>query len=181
MTEKKEKLLAELEKEILTDRGDPAPEQGRTDKKAAKKQPDKASKKKPAEEEEKSEAERQPEKLSYKAATVGLTALVLVLLVFFLGMRWIERRAEQIALPAEISAASTDTAAERALPESGGLDINTATKEELMELPGIGEKKAQAIIDYRNEYGAFLDAAEIMEVDGIGEGIFEKIRDLIRV
>ncbi|MBQ6118026.1 MAG: ComEA family DNA-binding protein [Clostridia bacterium] len=96
-------------------------------------------------------------------------------------MRWIERRAEQIALPAEISAASTDTAAERALPESGGLDINTATKEELMELPGIGEKKAQAIIDYRNEYGAFLDAAEIMEVDGIGEGIFEKIRDLIRV
>lgn len=180
MDEEKEKLLAELEKEILTDRVDPAPEQEKKDKKAAKKQPDRTPKKKPEPEQE-PEAEQPPEKLSYKAATVGLTALVLVLLVFFLGMRWIERRAEQIALPAEISAAPTDTAAERTLPESGGLDINTATKEELMELPGIGEKKAQAIIDYRNEYGAFLDAAEIMEVDGIGEGIFEKIRDLIRV
>ena len=158
--EKKEKPLAELEKEITkTNSGD------------AEKN------------EETPEEEPKPEKLSYRASTVGLAALVFILLAFFLGMRWIERRAETAALPPETVTAgeAAGGAAERAMPDGDGLNINTASKEELMELPGIGKKKAQAIVDYRNEYGAFLDIEEIMEVDGVGEGIFEKIKDLIRV
>ena len=61
------------------------------------------------------------------------------------------------------------------------VNINTATKEELEALPGIGPVKAQAIIDYRNANGPFKSPADIMKVRGIKEGEFGKIRDDIAV
>ena len=61
------------------------------------------------------------------------------------------------------------------------LDLNTATAAELQELPGIGEVIAQRIIDYRDLCGRFLDPEQLMEVDGIGEAKYEKIRDLVTV
>lgn len=63
----------------------------------------------------------------------------------------------------------------------GLLNINFATKEQLMTLEGIGEKKADAIIEYRIENGAFLSVEELLEVDGIGEGLLEKNRTRITV
>jgi competence protein ComEA len=63
--------------------------------------------------------------------------------------------------------------------KSGKININTASKEELMNLPGIGDVKAQAIIDYRTKNGPFKDIHEIVNVSGIGEKTFEKIKDLI--
>ena len=72
--------------------------------------------------------------------------------------------------------------AEESLAESGTIiNINTASREELMELPGIGETLSQRIIDYRSENGAFATAIDIMEVKGIGEGIFAKISAYISV
>lgn len=59
------------------------------------------------------------------------------------------------------------------------ININTAEKDELMELPGIGETLAQRIIDYREENGAFSHPADIMGVKGIGEGIYNKISEFI--
>ena len=59
------------------------------------------------------------------------------------------------------------------------LDINTATAEQLMDLPEIGELKAQAILTYRNDHGPFRTLDDLMEVPGIGETIFETIKDLI--
>ena len=59
------------------------------------------------------------------------------------------------------------------------ININTATSEELQALSGIGEAKAAAIIAYREEHGAFNNISEIMNVSGIGEKIFENIRDSI--
>ncbi len=63
----------------------------------------------------------------------------------------------------------------------GLLDINLATKEELMTLNGIGESKASAIIAYRDEHGAFSDVEGIKQVSGIGDGIYSKISGLITV
>ena len=60
-----------------------------------------------------------------------------------------------------------------------GININTATAEELDKLPGIGPAIAGRIIDYRNKNGGFMNVAEIKLVSGIGEKLFEKIKDKI--
>lgn len=62
---------------------------------------------------------------------------------------------------------------------TGKININTATLEELDTLPGIGEKKAQAIIDYRENESPFLKPEDIMNVSGIGEKTYEQLKDLI--
>lgn len=59
------------------------------------------------------------------------------------------------------------------------ISINTASKEELMNLTGIGEAKADNIINYRIEHGNFKDINELKNVNGIGESIFSKIKDNI--
>lgn len=61
------------------------------------------------------------------------------------------------------------------------LNLNTATAEQLMELPGIGEAKAAGILEYRSKIGKFTDIEEIMNVSGIGEAMYEKIKDKITV
>lgn len=63
----------------------------------------------------------------------------------------------------------------------GRVNINTAGKEELMTLPGIGEAKAEAILSYREQHGKFSTAEALMEVSGIGEGVFSRLRDRIKV
>ena len=61
----------------------------------------------------------------------------------------------------------------------GKISINTATMEELMTLNGIGESKAQEIINYRNTNGNFNSIEEIKNVSGIGDAAYEKIKDYI--
>lgn len=63
----------------------------------------------------------------------------------------------------------------------GLLDINLATAAELMELPGIGQTRADAIITYREEHGAFACKEDIMQVTGIKGAIYEKIESHIIV
>lgn len=65
--------------------------------------------------------------------------------------------------------------------ESSTININTASKETLMTLNGIGESKAQAIIDYREEIGGFKSVDEITNISGIGEKTLEKIKDKISI
>ena len=60
------------------------------------------------------------------------------------------------------------------------VNINTASKEELMQIEGIGEKTAEKIIEYR-EKNKFTDIEELKEVKGIGDKKFEKIKDNIKV
>lgn len=61
------------------------------------------------------------------------------------------------------------------------ISINTATLEEFMTLPGIGEAKALNIIRYREENGPFKEIEDIQKVSGIGEALFVKIKDYITV
>jgi competence protein ComEA len=63
----------------------------------------------------------------------------------------------------------------------GQININSASVREMEELPGIGPALAQCIIDHRETHGPFSTIEEIMEVRGIGPGVFEDIRELITV
>ncbi|MEM5776667.1 MAG: helix-hairpin-helix domain-containing protein, partial [Anaerolineaceae bacterium] len=61
------------------------------------------------------------------------------------------------------------------------ININLASEEQLDTLPDIGPKTAQQIILYRQEHGNFVRIEDIMNVPGIGQATFDKIRDLIEV
>lgn len=63
--------------------------------------------------------------------------------------------------------------------KTGRININTADVETLTFLIGIGEKKAQAIVDYRNEHGPFRTIKQLEEVKGIGPATLEKNKGLI--
>ena len=65
--------------------------------------------------------------------------------------------------------------------EDGRININTASRSELMDLPGIGTVLAGRIIDYRTQNGAFSNINDIRKVSGIGEKRFETIKDRITV
>ncbi len=61
------------------------------------------------------------------------------------------------------------------------INLNTATKEQLDSIPGIGEAKAQSIIEYRKTCGAFKKIEDIKNISGIGDAVFEKLKDYITV
>lgn len=63
----------------------------------------------------------------------------------------------------------------------GRVNINKAGKEELMTLTGIGERKAEAILEYRESHGGFGSVEELMQVEGIKQGTYEKIKDQIGI
>ena len=65
--------------------------------------------------------------------------------------------------------------------EAGLVNINLASKEELMTLPGIGERRATAIVEYRDSCGGFKTPEDLLKVDGIKQGIYEKMKALVTV
>ena len=68
---------------------------------------------------------------------------------------------------------------QEALEGGEKVNLNTAGREELMTLPGIGEKRADAILAYRQANGPFSTPEELTDVDGIGEGILEGLIDYV--
>ena len=93
-----------------------------------------------------------------------------------------ESAAPEAALPpASQEIAAPDQTSASAETASGLVNLNTADKEELMTLTGIGEARAEAILQYREDYGPFAHIEEIMNISGIKEKAFEKIKDYITV
>lgn len=83
-----------------------------------------------------------------------------------------------VNLPEEVNRV-TESGSESQKDTTGKLDINTATKEQLMLLPGIGESLALRIIAYREENGPFKSAEDIKSVSGIGDSKFAQLEAYI--
>ena len=100
----------------------------------------------------------------------------------YLNQAAIAKDGQQIYVPSVKEVQSENEAEATQKPEEDGkVNLNTASKEELMTLSGIGEAKADAIIRYREEHGKFQNPEEVMEIEGIKEGVFNKIKDQIKI
>lgn len=61
------------------------------------------------------------------------------------------------------------------------INLNTASKERLMDIPGVGEKRAEEIINYRESVGKFTKIEELKNIKGLGGKTFEKLKDYVEV
>lgn len=118
----------------------------------------------------------------YEWVVLGLT------LLFVLGTLWwfhSTRPQEGVTLVEVSEDRQAAVSAEK--PEAPGmlegevLDLNTATLSDLTRLPGIGQTKAQAILDWREAHGPFRAVEDLLSVDGIGEKTWETLRPYVRV
>ena len=102
---------------------------------------------------------------------------------FFIGRNVNHSNVELSRLPKPTTAPAPSGTQPVTLPQQimGKININTATIDQLMLLPGIGQVLAQNIIDYRNTHGNFQKTADLLLVEGIGEQRLDSIIDLITV
>jgi competence protein ComEA len=99
----------------------------------------------------------------------------LFVIVAVLAMAALPAAAAQQKSPAAKSAARTSAA------PTTPVNINTATQEQLESLPGLGAKVAQRIIEYRQKNGNFKKVEDLMNVKGVGEKSFLKLKPMLTV
>lgn len=99
----------------------------------------------------------------------------LFVIVAVLAMAALPAAAAQQKSPAAKSAARTSAA------PTTPVNINTATQEQLESLPGLGAKVAQRIIEYRQKNGNFKKVEDLMNVKGIGEKSFLKLKPMLTI
>lgn len=93
------------------------------------------------------------------------------------NQNYLDWKAKQQAIDAKLMAGSTQRTTQpkvQAMAVGNKIRLNSASVSELMQLHGIGEKKAQAIIEYRHQNGGFQKIEDIQQVKGIGPALFEK-------
>lgn len=119
----------------------------------------------------------------YEKAAIALSAVFFIVCAcLFFSQRGDDAPYRVVTARTAEETAQTQSAEEE-WPESllpgEQININTAPALDLCRLPQIGEKRAQAIVEWREEHGPFQNTQDLMEVSGIGEGIFEQIKDYI--
>lgn len=80
--------------------------------------------------------------------------------------------------PYIVKAEATETVSRS---EISVVNINSASADEMASVPGLGEKKSQAIVKFREKHGPFARVEDLKKVDGIGDKLFEKIRQYVTV
>lgn len=105
--------------------------------------------------------------------------IMLGLLQFLVGRASLRKTVILLPTPAVtyLDPRSTDANAGK----EGKINLNSANADELSSLPGIGLVKAQAIIEFREQYGAFQNVEELLYITGIGESLLAEIVDLIYI
>ncbi|WP_294165348.1 ComEA family DNA-binding protein [uncultured Corynebacterium sp.] len=83
--------------------------------------------------------------------------------------------------PGEPAPASDNSSSPGGSTSGSGVSLNSATAEELMELKGVGEVTAHAIVAYREEHGGFKDVEELLEVSGIGPAKLAQLKDQVQL
>ena len=123
---------------------------------------------------------------AFELWVLALTAAILVLMIgwFIFGSvrpsdTW-RVEVERTGSP-EYSASAGEQEQTDGLLEGEVIDLNTAGVADLERLPGVGSTRAQAIVEYRQEHGAFRSVDDLLKVDGIGPGILEKVRPYVSV
>ncbi len=125
----------------------------------------------------------QKEDRNFKFAFIAMSVLLLIVTCVLVGIRFIGKQAEKQTAFYEtiVRDENPDVRAAEITQEgeSTAVNVNTASLSELTKLPGIGEAKAKAIIEYRDENGPYTTPEDLKRVKGIGDGILEKIRPYI--
>ena len=109
--------------------------------------------------------------------------VLMTVTVLFAGIligTFIGRTARLYSVDARVSTKSKETEPVHTLPyqtnQTGKINVNIASAEELTMLPGIGEETAKRIVEYRSKYGIFYALEDMTKVKGVGKSTIEKIR-----
>ena len=116
-----------------------------------------------------------------KALLLVTALFVTFTLAFFLGRRSVHAQITTERAPEELVRELPEPEPGPAPTVKERVELNTAGLSELEALPGIGSVLAERIVAWREEYGAFVSTEQIMDVEGIGEGKYAEIKDLIYV
>ena len=112
-----------------------------------------------------------------------ITAIIMFAILIGYNAFFVPPVSENIQISGDIikDQETSEENSESSKNKTGLININTASKDELTELTGVGPKIAERIIEYRKTHGGFSSKEEILNVKGIGEKIFEKFKDYITV
>ena len=117
-------------------------------------------------------SEEQPSLGKINAQVLLASACVALILMVGIAMMMSVPDLTPLLVGEDMATTTTDA-------DFGKINVNTADKERLLLLSGVGEVMAQRILDYREQHGPFSCLEELMNVKGIGEATLEKLRDQI--